>query len=93
MRMRLLAPLLEPAFEGDLIARLHGGVFLFGCTNSLPEVDATTAADAGRMVLSVMAFVDDYEGCRIVECTREALAAAKARLASSWASSTTAQTR
>jgi hypothetical protein len=66
-----------------------------GCTNSLPEVDATTAAAAaaGGTVLSVMAFVDEYEGCRIVECTCEALTAAKARLASSWASSTNAQTR
>ena len=93
MRLRLLAPLVEPAFEGDLITRLHGGVFLLSCTNRLPEVDATTAAAAGRMVLSVMAYVDEYEGCPIVECTREALTAAQARLASSWASSTNAQTR
>lgn len=43
----------------------------------LPEVDATTAA--GRMVLTVMASVAEYEGRRIGERTREALAAARAR--------------
>lgn len=85
--------MVEPAFEGDLITRLHGGIFLLGCTSRLPEVDATTAAAGGGTVLSVMAFIDEYEGCRIVECIREALTAAKARLASSWASSTNAQTR
>jgi hypothetical protein len=37
----------------------------------LPEVDATTAA--GRMVLTVMASVAEYEGRRIAERTREAL--------------------
>jgi|LakMenE18May11ns_1017448.scaffolds.fasta_scaffold9931353_2 DNA invertase Pin-like site-specific DNA recombinase len=49
------------------------GGFLF-C--DLPEVEATAAA--GRVVLTVMAYVAEYKGLRIVERTREALAAAKA---------------
>jgi DNA invertase Pin-like site-specific DNA recombinase len=50
------------------------GGFLF-C--DLPGVDATTSA--GRLILSVMASVAEFEGRRISERTREALAAAKAR--------------
>ena len=50
------------------------GGFLFA---DLPDVDATTAA--GRMVLTVMASVAEFESRRISERTKDALAAAKAR--------------
>ena len=50
------------------------GGFLFA---DLPEVDATTAA--GRMMLTVMASVAEFESRRISERTREAMAQAKLR--------------
>ena len=55
-------------------AQQNGHGFLF-C--DLPEIDATTAA--GRMVLTMMAGVAEFESRRIGERTRDALAAAKAR--------------
>ena len=69
------------ARDAELVLRLsreaeRNGMagFLF-C--DLPDVDATTAA--GRMVLTVMASVAEFEARRISERTREALNAAKAR--------------
>jgi DNA invertase Pin-like site-specific DNA recombinase len=69
------------ARDAELVLRLsreaeRNGMagFLF-C--DLPDVDATTSA--GRLILSVMASVAEFEARRISERTREALAAAKAR--------------
>ena len=76
-----VAKLERIARDAELLLRLtreaaaNGmGGFLF-C--DLPDVDATTAA--GRMVLTVMASVAEFEARRISERTKEALAAAKAR--------------
>lgn len=69
------------ARDAELVLRLsreaeRNGMagFLF-C--DLPDVDATTSA--GRLILSVMASVAEFESRRVSERTREALAAAKAR--------------
>jgi DNA invertase Pin-like site-specific DNA recombinase len=69
------------ARDAELVLRIHReaesngiGGFLF-C--DLPEIDATTSA--GRLILGVMASVAEFEGRRISERTKEALAAAKAR--------------
>ena len=69
------------ARDAELVLRLSReaerngfGGLLFA---DLPDADCTTAA--GRMLLSVMASVAEFEGRRISERTREALAAAKAR--------------
>ena len=56
----------------DRLARDAGFVFC-----DLPDIDATTSA--GRMVLTMMASVAEFEARRISERTKEALAAAKAR--------------
>ena len=76
-----VAKLDRVARDAELVLRLsreaeRNGMagFLF-C--DLPDIDATTAA--GRMVLSVMASVAEFEGRRISERTREALQQAKAR--------------
>jgi hypothetical protein len=69
------------ARDAELVLRLNReaqnngmGGFLF-C--DLPEIDATSAA--GRMVLTMMAGIAEFESRRIGERTRDALAAAKVR--------------
>lgn len=69
------------ARDAELVLRLSREAEANGMAGflfcDLPDIDATTAA--GRMVLSVMASVAEFEGRRISERTREALAAAKNR--------------
>lgn len=69
------------ARDAELVLRLSReaesngmGGFLF-C--DLPDVDATTSA--GRLILSVMASVAEFESRRISERTKEAMSAARAR--------------
>jgi DNA invertase Pin-like site-specific DNA recombinase len=69
------------ARDAELVLRLSREAEANGMAGflfcDLPDVDATTAA--GRMVLSVMASVAEFESRRISERTRDALAAAKER--------------
>jgi hypothetical protein len=77
----VLAKLDRLARDAELILRLSREAESNGMAGiwfaDLPEIDSGTAA--GRMVLSVMASVAEFEARRISERTREALAAAKAR--------------
>jgi len=69
------------ARDAELVLRLSREAAANGMAGflfcDLPDVDATTSA--GRLILSVMASVAEFESRRISERTREALAAAKAR--------------
>lgn len=77
----VVAKLDRLARDAELILRLSREAESNGMAGiwfaDLPEIDSATAA--GRMVLSVMASVAEFEARRISERTREALAAAKAR--------------
>ena len=70
------------ARDAELVLRLSREAEANGMAGflfcDLPDIDATTAA-AGRMVLSVMASVADFEERRVSERTKDALVAAKAR--------------
>ena len=69
------------ARDAELVLRLSREAEANGMAGflfcDLADIDATTAA--GRMVLSVMASVAEFEERRVSECTKDALAAAKAR--------------
>lgn len=69
------------ARDAELVLRLSREAAANGMAGflfcDLPDVDATTSA--GRLILSVMASVAEFESRRISERTRDALAAAKAR--------------
>lgn len=69
------------ARDAELVLRLDRETRANGMAGiwfaDLPEVDTATAN--GRMVLSLMASIAEWEAGRISERTREALAAAKAR--------------
>lgn len=69
------------ARDAELVLRLSREAEANGMAGflfcDLPDVDATTSA--GRLILSVMASVAEFEGRRISERTREALQQAKAR--------------
>ena len=79
--MVAVAKLDRIARDAELVLRIHREAETNGMGGflvcDLPDVDATTSA--GRLILSVMASVAEFEGRRISERTREALAAAKAR--------------
>lgn len=76
-----VAKLDRVARDAELLLRLTREAAATGMAGflfcDLPDVDATTAA--GRLVLTVMASMAEFEAKRISERTREALAAAKAR--------------
>ncbi|WP_050757129.1 recombinase family protein [Cyanobium sp. PCC 7001] len=69
------------ARDAELVLRLSREAQANGMAGflfcDLPDIDATTSA--GRLILSVMASVAEFEARRISERTKEALAAAKAR--------------
>lgn len=77
----IVAKLDRIARDAELVLRLSREAAANGMAGflfcDLPDVDATTSA--GRLILSVMASVAEFESRRISERTREALAAAKAR--------------
>ena len=77
----VVAKLDRIARDAELVLRLSREAEANGLAGflfcDLPDIDATTSA--GRLILSVMASVAEFESRRISERTREAMAAAKAR--------------